>query len=110
MDAGRHSQGASSNLTELTAHIVAAFISHNSVRAEDLPALINTIQGALGRIGHGNSAHASEQDRDILRRRQAWFDEQVDLDPCPSGRFSSRNTRNPVQGREPQAQSAAPRD
>lgn len=28
------------------------------------------------------TAHAAEQDRpDILRRRQAWFDEQLDLDP-----------------------------
>ncbi|MBP8235927.1 MAG: transposase [Rhizorhabdus sp.] len=29
------------------------------------------------------TAHAAEQDRpDILRRRQEWFDEQLDLDPA----------------------------
>jgi hypothetical protein len=28
------------------------------------------------------TAHAAEQDRpDILRRREAWFDGQLDLDP-----------------------------
>ncbi|HKH26801.1 MAG TPA: IS630 family transposase [Sphingomicrobium sp.] len=38
---------------------------------------------ARRRITQKKTAHASEQDRpDILKRRQEWFDEQLDLDPA----------------------------
>ena len=63
MDAGTASEGASSNLTELTADIVAAYISHNSVRAEDLAGLINTVHAALGSVGTGGGAVAAEEKR-----------------------------------------------
>ncbi|CAK7261991.1 transposase (plasmid) [Shinella sp. WSC3-e] len=43
------------------------------------PALLHSSQ----RHAQKKSAHASEQDRpDILRRRQEWFDGQLDLDPA----------------------------
>ena len=63
MDAGTASEGASSNLTELTADIVAAYISHNSVRAEDLAGLISTVHAALGSVGTGGGAVAAEEKR-----------------------------------------------
>jgi predicted transcriptional regulator len=38
---------ANPNLTEHTADIVAAYVSNNQVRTEDLPNLINTVRSAL---------------------------------------------------------------
>src|SRR5215204_2019976 len=62
MDAGTASEGERSNITELTADIVAAYISHNSVRAEDLAGLISTVHAALGSVGAG-VAGATEEKR-----------------------------------------------
>lgn len=39
------------NLTELTAHIVSAYIANNSVAAADLPALIKSTFAALSGVG-----------------------------------------------------------
>ena len=38
---------ADTNLTAHTADIVAAYVSNNQVRTEDLPNLINTVRSAL---------------------------------------------------------------
>lgn len=46
----------SDNLIELTADVVAAYVSNNPVQAADLPALIADIHGALGRVGGGSGA------------------------------------------------------
>jgi|SRR5262245_60868082 len=45
---------------ELTASIVSAYVSNNSVPASDLPALISQVYGALTRIVRGQSEAASE--------------------------------------------------
>jgi predicted transcriptional regulator len=63
MDAGIPSESAGTNLTELTADIVAAYISHNSVRAEDLAGLINTVHAALGGVSTGAAAPAEAEKR-----------------------------------------------
>ncbi|HKH66530.1 MAG TPA: MucR family transcriptional regulator, partial [Reyranella sp.] len=63
MDAGNPSDSAGTNLTELTADIVAAYISHNSVRAEDLGGLINTVHAALGGVNSGAAAPAEAEKR-----------------------------------------------
>ncbi|MEZ5810856.1 MAG: MucR family transcriptional regulator [Rhizobiaceae bacterium] len=47
-------------LIELTADVVAAYVSNNPVPASDLPALIADIHSALGRVG---SAEAAPQER-----------------------------------------------
>jgi len=41
------------HLVELAADIVSAYVSNTSVRAEDLPGLINSIHGALQNVGTG---------------------------------------------------------
>jgi predicted transcriptional regulator len=51
----------SSNPIELTAEIVAAYVSNNSVRAADLPELIGEIHSALGRISSGAPAMAAPE-------------------------------------------------
>ncbi len=43
----------SANFIELTADIVSAYVSNNSVPASDLPALINDIYAALSRVNTG---------------------------------------------------------
>src|SRR3954470_17453749 len=42
-----------SNFIELTAEIVSAFVSNNSVAAGDIPALINQVHSALLRVSAG---------------------------------------------------------
>ena len=64
MDAGMPSESASSNLAELTADIVSAYVAKNSVRPEDLTNLINTVHSALSGVANGNGAAAPEEKRD----------------------------------------------
>ncbi len=64
MDAGMPSESASSNLAELTADIVSAYVAKNSVRPEDLATLINTVHSALTGVGSGNGAAAQEEKRE----------------------------------------------
>jgi predicted transcriptional regulator len=47
-----------SNYIELTAEIVSAYVSNNSVSASELPGLINQVHSALTRVssGHGEGA------------------------------------------------------
>jgi predicted transcriptional regulator len=56
------SNSAQISLVELTADIVAAYISNNSVPASELPALLTAIHGAVR--GLGDPAPASEQKAD----------------------------------------------
>src|SRR5262249_45909087 len=51
---------------ELTASIVSAYVSNNSVPASDLPALISQVHGALTRIVRGQSEAASEARRSAV--------------------------------------------
>lgn len=57
------SNPAQISLVELTADIVAAYISNNSVPASELPALLAAIHGAVR--GLGDPAPASEQKADL---------------------------------------------
>ena len=45
----------SGHFIELTADIVSAYVSNNSVAAAEIPALINQIHGALLRVSNGQS-------------------------------------------------------
>jgi predicted transcriptional regulator len=48
------------NFIELTAGIVSAFVSNNSVAAGDIPALINQVHSALLRVSSGAKETPSE--------------------------------------------------
>ena len=52
-------ENANSNLTELTADIVSAFVSKNTVHPNELASLISTVHSALSGVGQG--AQASEE-------------------------------------------------
>ena len=51
---------SSSNYIELTADIVSAYVSNNSVSAGDLPALIGQVHSALTRVSSGHAEAPSE--------------------------------------------------
>ena len=61
MTVGAAFQGGNSDLAELTADIVAAYVSKNTVRAEDLASLISTVHSALIGVGQGTQAFPQEQ-------------------------------------------------
>ena len=46
-------EGAPQNYIELTADIVSAYVSNNSVSAGDIPGLINQVHSALMRVSGG---------------------------------------------------------
>ncbi|MBN8956093.1 MAG: MucR family transcriptional regulator [Rhizobiales bacterium] len=46
---------------ELTADIVSAYVSHNAVTPNDIPALISQVHAALTRIGGGHTDVSVEQ-------------------------------------------------
>src|SRR5919108_2446815 len=48
------------NFISLTAGIVSAYVSNNSVSASDIPALINQVHAALQRVSSGQGEVASE--------------------------------------------------
>ena len=48
------------NTIALTAEIVAAYVSNNTVAAADIPALINQVHTALLRVTTGEAQHPSE--------------------------------------------------
>src|SRR3954467_11518133 len=50
-----------SNYIELAADIVSAFVSHNSVPAADLPALIGNVHAALNTLATGSAQQAVEE-------------------------------------------------
>ncbi len=51
---------AGSNFIELTAGIVSAYVSNNSVAAGEIPNLINQVHGALLRVSSGQAEVPSE--------------------------------------------------
>jgi len=51
----------SSKYIELTARIVSAYVSNNSVAAAELPHLINEVHSALARVADGNGAGREPQ-------------------------------------------------
>ncbi|MHC1549710.1 Ros/MucR family transcriptional regulator [Phyllobacterium sp. K27] len=54
---------ASDVLLELTAELVAAYVSNNSVPAGDLPTLIADVHSALGRVSGGLEAVVAVQEK-----------------------------------------------
>jgi predicted transcriptional regulator len=50
----------SDNYIELTADIVSAYVSNNSVQAGDIPSLINQVHSALMRVSTGQSDAPAE--------------------------------------------------
>lgn len=58
-------------LIELTAEIVAAYVSNNAVVAADLPALINSVHGALGGVTPAAKAEEAEKPKPAVPVRKS---------------------------------------
>ncbi len=66
----------SDTLIELTADVVAAYVSNNPVQAADLPALIADVHGALGRVGGANSG-PQEKPKPAVNPKKSIHDDYI---------------------------------
>ena len=70
-------ENASSALLELTADVVAAYVSNNPVQAADLPNLISEVHTALGRIGTGDRAPVQEKQKPAVNPKKSVQDDYI---------------------------------
>jgi predicted transcriptional regulator len=67
----------STNNIELAADIVSAYVSNNSVPANDLPNLINEVYGALVRVGAGVVAAPTEAPKPAVPVRKSVSNDYI---------------------------------
>src|ERR687894_87745 len=60
-----------SNLSELTAEIVSAYVSNNNVRVEELPTLISEVHSALQRAPNGKAEPTPEPQQPAVSIRKS---------------------------------------
>src|SRR5262245_60012859 len=63
---------------ELTASIVSAYVSNNSVPASDLPALIDQVHAALARVASGNRDGPGEPPKPVVPVKKSITPEYID--------------------------------
>ncbi|MBU0581909.1 MAG: MucR family transcriptional regulator [Alphaproteobacteria bacterium] len=64
-------------LIELTADVVAAYVSNNPVPAGDLPNLIAEIHAALGRVGGAAEAPPADKQKPAVNPKRSVHDEYI---------------------------------
>ena len=64
-------------LIELTADVVSAYVSNNSVSATDLPTLIAEVHAALGRAGGGAEPVAVDKPKPAVNPKKSVQDDYV---------------------------------
>ena len=64
-------------LIELTADVVAAYVSNNPVPAGDLPNLIAEIHAALGRVGGAAEAPIADKQKPAVNPKRSVHDEYI---------------------------------
>jgi predicted transcriptional regulator len=64
-------------LIELTADVVAAYVSNNPVPAGDLPNLIADIHSALGRVGTGTEQAPAEKPKPAVNPKKSVHDDYI---------------------------------
>lgn len=77
MELGDSVSRSSDNLIELTADVVAAYVSNNPVQAADLPALIADVHSALGRVGGGGVAAVQEKPKPAINPKKSVHDDYI---------------------------------
>ena len=63
--------GSGGSFIELTATIVSAYVSNNSVPSTELPALIGQVHSALTRVSSGNAEAPSEPPRPAVSLKRS---------------------------------------
>ena len=71
------SQGKNEALIELTADVVAAYVSNNPVPAADLPALIADIHAALGRVGGAVEPAPAEKQKPAVNPKRSVQEDYI---------------------------------
>ncbi|MAW85633.1 MAG: transcriptional regulator [Phyllobacteriaceae bacterium] len=73
------SEAAVDNLIELTADVVAAYVSNNVVPVTELPVLIADVHAALGRAGgmHGETAQVVEKQKPAVNPKKSVHDDYI---------------------------------
>ncbi|KQT54447.1 MucR family transcriptional regulator [Aureimonas sp. Leaf454] len=64
-------------LMELTAEVVAAYVSNNSLAVTDLPTLITEVYGALGRTHVGPAAPVAEKPKPAVPVKKSVTDDYI---------------------------------
>ncbi len=64
-------------LIELTADVVAAYVSNNPVPAGDLPNLISEIHAALGRVGATGETPAADKQKPAVNPKRSVHDDYI---------------------------------
>ncbi|MGE0501484.1 MAG: MucR family transcriptional regulator [Rhizobiaceae bacterium] len=77
MDASETGGKAAEMLIELTADVVSAYVSNNSVAAGDLPNLIADVHAALGRAGGGSEAAPAEKPKPAVSPKKSVHDDYI---------------------------------
>jgi predicted transcriptional regulator len=66
-----------SNYIALTAEIVSAYVSNNSVAAGDIPALIQQVHAALSRVSNGNADNGAESPKPAIALKRSVTPEYI---------------------------------
>lgn len=64
-------------LTEITADVVAAYVSNNPVPVGDLPALISDVHAALGRVSSAVQPPPAEKQKPAVNPKRSVFDDYI---------------------------------
>ena len=64
-------------LIELTADVVAAYVSNNPVPTGDLPNLISDVHAALGRVGGGPDQPAAEKQKPAVNPKRSVHEDYI---------------------------------
>ena len=64
-------------LIELTADVVAAYVSNNPVPAGELPNLISDVHAALGRVGGASEQPAVEKQKPAVNPKKSIHDDYI---------------------------------
>lgn len=77
METAETSNRTSDALIELTADVVAAYVSNNPVPAGELPTLIADVHAALGRVGGGPEAPVADKQKPAVNPKRSVHDDYI---------------------------------
>lgn len=77
METQETSNRTSEALIELTADVVAAYVSNNPVPAGELPGLIAEVHAALGRVGGNVEAPVADKQKPAVNPKKSVHDEYI---------------------------------
>lgn len=77
MENAEHTVKSSEMLIELTADVVAAYVSNNPVPAGELPNLIADVHAALGRIGGPGEPAPADKQKPAVNPKRSVHDDYI---------------------------------